>query len=134
MGERVPICVHGPKTILIIEDEASVARAVARLLGRDGYTVEMAANGHLGLDKALVNAYDLILCDLRMPVLDGIAFYHALAYRLPALCQRVVFLTGASLDQEAMAFLAQVGRPWLLKPFSMEDLRHIIDNVIASQT
>jgi two-component system CheB/CheR fusion protein len=76
--------------ILLVDDEPSMASALARLLRRDGHTVETAANGRLALTMLQEHAYDLILCDMRMPELDGPGLYRALAAQYPHLCRRFV--------------------------------------------
>ena len=61
-----------PGKILLIDDEASFVRALARLLHREGYTVHTAAHGQHALAQLRTQRYDVILCDLRMPALDGL--------------------------------------------------------------
>src|SRR5689334_10773387 len=85
---------HTPVTILLIDDEPGVVRALARLLHRDGYTVDTAADGQHAWAKLHTQRYDVILCDLRLPALDGPALYTRLRQQAPALCPRVIFLTG----------------------------------------
>lgn len=120
---------HTLGSILIIDDEPSLARALARLLQRDGYIVATASNGRHALAALQGQRYDVILCDLRMPELDGRAFYAQLQQRAPALCQRVIFLTGDSSAADHQAFLAQCGRPWLAKPCAIAVLRQAIQQV-----
>ena len=117
-------------TILVIDDEPSVVSALARLLQRDGYVVETARNGRHALAVLQGQRYDVILCDLRMPELDGRAFYVHLRYRAPTLCRRVIFLTGDSRAADHQAFLAQCGRPWLDKPYAIAGLRRLIQQVL----
>ena len=74
---------HG--RILLIDDEAGVRRTLQRLLQRSGQDITLAANGHEGLAALETGAYDLILCDIRMPNLDGPGFYHELGRRYPHL-------------------------------------------------
>ena len=106
------------KTILIIDDEPGITHALAHLLRRDGHTVETAADGRLALAKCQVQDYELILCDLRMPELDGPGFYQALQHHHPHLCQRIIFLTGDTLCPETQEFLEHTGAPRLTKPFT----------------
>src|SRR4030095_1208963 len=89
-----PMAPHLPGTILVIDDEPSMVRALAGLLRRDGYLVGTASNGRHALAQLQERPYDVILCDLRMPELDGPAFYAILTRQYPALRQRVIFLTG----------------------------------------
>jgi len=62
------------KNILVIDDEENMRHMLAVLLEKEGYQVESAANGKEGLDLALESFYDMILCDLKMPVMDGMTF------------------------------------------------------------
>jgi CheY-like chemotaxis protein len=114
------------KTILIVDDEPGIARALTFLLRRDGHTVETAANGRLALTKCQAQDYDMILCDLRMPELDGPGFYRELRRCRPSLGQRVIFVTGDTLDSEAQAFLDQVALPHLNKPFTAAMIRKVL--------
>lgn len=114
------------RRILIIDDEESIARALARLLRRDGHTVDLAANGRLGLEVLQAHAYDVIFCDLRMPDVDGPGVYRELERTRPYLCERLVFLTGDALDPEIATFLEQAARPRLMKPFTVAEIRQIL--------
>ena len=120
-----PPAAHG-QTILIVDDEPGIARALMSLLQRDGHTVETAANGRLALEKCDSRDFTLILCDLRMPELDGPGFYQELQCRHPALCQRLMFLTGDTLDPDIQTFLDHVARPRLNKPFTAAMVRQAI--------
>jgi CheY-like chemotaxis protein len=113
-------------TILIVEDEVILATGLARVLRRDGHTVDLAANGRLALAQLDECAYDLILCDVRMPELDGPTLYRLLARQQPDLCSRVIFLTGDTLEPATRAFLEQSGAPCLTKPFRLAEARRII--------
>ena len=112
--------------ILLVDDEPGIAKVLPRLLRRDGHTVDTAANGRLALEMLQEHTYDLILCDLRMPELDGPGLYRALEQQYPQLCRRFLFLTGDILSPDVQAFLAQSGVPRLTKPFSAAAVRHAI--------
>src|SRR4029450_6066377 len=92
-------------TILVVDDEVSLASGLARLLRRDGHTVDTVTNGHLALGRVEARAYDLILCDVRMPELDGPSLYRRLERQQPHLCPRLIFLTGDTLEPATQAFL-----------------------------
>jgi two-component system NtrC family sensor kinase len=114
------------KAILIVDDEAGIMSALAYLLGRDGYVVNTASNGRLALEKLEERVYDLILCDLRMPELDGPGLYRELEQRAPDLLKRVIFLTGDTLSSETRLFLEKVDMPYLSKPFRAVDVRRVV--------
>ena len=113
-------------SILVVDDEAGIARALAYLLRRDGYRVDTAANGRLALAKLQEGSYDLVLCDLRMPELDGPGLYRVLEGCAPQLLSRFIFLTGDTLSPEAETFLKQTGVPRLIKPFRSIEVRQIV--------
>jgi signal transduction histidine kinase/DNA-binding response OmpR family regulator len=127
---KAPALLQG-QTILVVDDELSLTRALARLLRRDGHTVDIVANGRLALDQLRERAYDLILSDWRMPELDGPGLYQALAQQYPHLQQRFVVLTGNTLSPETLAFSAQHGVPQLTKPFTASEVRRIIQQVLS---
>jgi two-component system NtrC family sensor kinase len=109
-------------SILLVEDETALAAAVVDALGDAGYVVERAADGEEALGKVLEKGFDLVICDLRMPRLDGQAFYRRLATAVPALAKRVIFVTGDIAGTDAEAFLRETGCRWLAKPFRLGDL------------
>lgn len=115
-----------PTSILIVDDEIGIARGLARLLRRDGHHVDTASNGRQALALLQAQDYDLILCDLRMPELDGPGLYYAVASSQPHLLQHFIFLTGDTLSPEAEAFLEHVGVPRLIKPFGAAEGRHAV--------
>jgi len=123
---------HLPRTILVIDDEPSVIRALSGLLRRDGYVVGTASNGRHALAQLQVQPYDVILCDLRMPELDGPAFYDLLTRQYPTLRQRVIFLTGDASGAASGRFLTQCGRPWLRKPSPITAIRRAIQDVLQA--
>ena len=123
---------HLPGTILVIDDEPSVVRALTGLLRRDGYLVGTASNGRHALAQLQERSYDVIVCDVHMPDLDGPAFYALLACQYPALRQRVIFLTGDTIGEASRTFLTQSGRPWLRKPSSIATIRRAIQHVLQA--
>ena len=117
----VPSC-----TILLVDDEPGIVKGLTLLLRRDGHTIDAAANGRLALERLQERAYDLILCDLRMPELDGPGLYRALEQRASPLCRRFIFLTGDTLSPEVATFFAQSGVSRLTKPFTAAEVRRAI--------
>jgi CheY-like chemotaxis protein len=119
-----------PVTICLIDDEPSLVRGLARLLHRDGYSVDTAADGAQALAQLHAQSYDVILCDLHMPGVDGPALYAHLRQQAPALCQRMIFLTGDTLGRDSTTFLAQCGQPCLYKPCTITTIRSAIQQVL----
>lgn len=122
---------HTPATVLLIDDDASFVRGLARLLRRDSYTVHTAANGQHALAQLRAQPYDVVLCDLYMPALDGPALYAIMQQQYPSLCQRLIFVTGDTLGVENTAFLAHCGQPYLYKPCTAAEVRRAIQQVLG---
>jgi PAS domain S-box-containing protein len=120
------------KAILIIDDEPGIVSALAYLLRRDGYHVGTAGNGRLALEQLQGQAYDLILCDLRMPELDGPGLYQEIGEHQPHLLSRMIFLTGDTLSPEAREFLEKAGVACLNKPFRAAEVRRMVQRALQA--
>ena len=110
---------------LVVEDEAALGAAVAEALGDAGFLVDRASDGVEALERLTERPYDLIVCDLKMPRLDGPAFYRELATSDPAMARRVIFVTGDVAGTDAERFLEEAGCRWLAKPFRLKDLLRV---------
>jgi len=118
-------------SILLVEDEAALAEAVADLLTDGGFSVERVADGAEALDRIGARRFDLVICDLKMPRVDGTAFYRALARRSPSLSSRVIFVTGDVAGTGAERFLNTSGCRWLAKPFRSVDLLRAVRQCLS---
>ena len=106
--------------ILITEDEDSLRTFVARALRLDGHETEEAADGAEGLEKLKQGGYDLLLSDIRMPVMDGIALALNVARDFPQ--TTILMITGYAEQRERATDLKAIIFDVILKPFSLEDL------------
>ncbi len=113
---------HAGKAILVVDDEPMITDGLAQALRRDGYQVDTAGNGVIALEKLQEAVYDLVLCDVRMPVLDGPGLYREVRRRRPELSRRFVFLTGAWLDIETTELFQESQIPYLRKPFRLDEV------------
>jgi PAS domain S-box-containing protein len=120
-AERQAIGAAGA-SVLVVEDEAALGAAVAESLQDDGFVVERASDGLEALERVSSGHFDLIICDLKMPRLDGMQFYRELELRRPELARRVMFVTGDVAGTDAERFLEETGCRWLPKPFRLKDL------------
>jgi signal transduction histidine kinase/BarA-like signal transduction histidine kinase len=120
--DQIPLEAFKGLRVLVVEDEPALASAVADALSDAGFVVERAQDGEEALTSVARSAYDLVVCDLKMPKLDGMQFYRAMAAATPLLARRVIFVTGAVAGTDAERFLDETGCRWLAKPFRLGDL------------
>jgi len=109
--------------LLIVEDDESVRAFTARALAAAGHAVETAEDGAEGLERIeqAEGTYDLILSDIRMPVMDGIEMARAAVEAFPSL--RVLLMTGYAEQRERAAELDGSIVGVVNKPFTLADIR-----------
>jgi two-component system NtrC family sensor kinase len=120
----------GAGRILVVEDEASVANLISDVLKEEGHHVEITLDSQEGLARLSRGHYDAILCDLRMPRLDGQAYYDALVQAGSPMKDRILFITGDTLAPRTRDFLEPRGLPHLDKPFLVEELKLAVHAVL----
>ena len=123
--------IAGPARVLVVDDEAGVAEVVAEAIAHDGHQTEIASHGAMALEMLAQGAYDAIVSDTKMPVMDGVGFYGELTRRFPALRRRIVFLTGDVLSREKRTFLESTGAPVLTKPCDLDEVRRALNGVLT---
>lgn len=111
--------------ILVIDDERAIRNTLKEILEFEGYTIELAENGRLGLDQALSTTYDLIFTDIKMPEMDGMEFLHA--YRSACAQQGaeeapVVMITGHGSVDNAVEALKSGAFDFIQKPLDLNRL------------
>ena len=117
--------------VLLVEDERALAAAVSEALTDAGLNVEHAADGEEALARVRQTQYDAVICDLKMPRVDGMMLYRAIAAATPALARRVIFVTGDVAGTDAERFLDDTGCRWLAKPFRLGDLLRAVRDTLA---
>lgn len=106
--------------ILLLDDDAAVAKALAAVLSRAGYAVTVAGHAREA-EAALEERFDALILDLRMPGMRGDTFYFLASVRQPWLADRALFITG-DITPQAEDIVAATGCRLLHKPFKGEDL------------
>ncbi len=129
-SESLPAVPPGTRA-LVIEDEDALGDAVAAALGDEGFIVDRAGDGEEALARVRDTRYDAIICDLKMPKVDGIAFFTEISATQPALARRVVFMTGDVAGTDAGRFLSESGCRWIPKPFRLRDLVRAAREVLS---
>lgn len=115
--------------ILITEDEESLRRFVARALRLDGHETFEAGDGAEGLEKLDEGSYDLLLSDIRMPVMDGIELAHQASARFPDM--KILLMTGYAEQRERADDLASKIVDVVPKPFALPDIRKAVARALA---
>jgi DNA-binding response OmpR family regulator len=111
--------------VLVVEDETDLADAVARGLRREGYAVDVAYDGDQAMDKASVNAYDLVCLDLNLPGLDGLEVVRRLrkdASGSGRAAPRVLMVTARDRLADRITGLDEGADDYLVKPFDFAEL------------
>ncbi len=115
--------------VLLIEDDPLVRDSIANVLERDGFAVTGVPNGLQGLAELRDGQYAAIVCDLRLPFLQGDDFYVQVKDLFPDMAKRIVYVTGFADDPKAREFLEGTGQPFLGKPFESSELIEIVSKV-----
>lgn len=119
------------KRILVVEDELHIAELCRRTLGEEGFKVDIAYDGEEAQGKIAESQHGLLFMDIRLPKMNGLELYEWLQVNHPHLANRVAFMTGSVMGSEALAFLEQSGRPYLLKPFGRDELKAYIREALG---
>lgn len=116
--------------ILVVDDEEPLRVLVARGLGLDGHSCLTAADGAEALDILLAEEgrFDLLLTDIRMPLMDGIALALAAKQRFPELT--IMLMTGYAEQRERAKSLETIVVEVMVKPFTIAELRSTVLRVI----
>ena len=115
--------------ILIVDDEPMVARILSRLL--EDHEVTTITDAEKALDEICENDFELIFCDLSMPVLSGDTLYRLAEERAPGSATKFVFMTGGVFTVEGQQFLKEIPNQVLHKPFETAKLDAIINSAKA---
>ncbi len=123
-----------PGRVLVVDDEPNILSLVEETLTHYGHDVIMAEEGRRALEILnTADTPDAIVLDLKMPVMDGQELFRLIQKSHPQLVDRIVFLTGDTLSRRARNFLDASGRPYLSKPFLLDDLREAVETVMEKE-
>jgi DNA-binding response OmpR family regulator len=115
----------------VVEDEPTVAQLIADVLRDEGFQVEILPDGRNARERAASAGFELIVCDMKMPGLDGEHFYNSLALAGSRLKNRFLFVTGDVLAAHTREFLERNRLPYVAKPFRVEELLEKVQRVLA---
>jgi signal transduction histidine kinase/CheY-like chemotaxis protein len=112
-----------PLRILLVDDNQTNRKLGKKILERLGYEVDLANDGAQAVAAATAGAYDLVLMDVEMPVLDGLGACRAIRQELVKTCPRIVALTANAITGDREKYLASGFDGYLSKPLNVEDLK-----------
>jgi len=108
------------RKVLIVDDEGGMRHMLSVLLEREGYDIDTAEDGRKGLDKIKENAYDLVLCDIRMPEMDGLSFLEStkkISNELP-----VIMMSAFGNVDTAIEAMKKGAYDYVSKPFKADEI------------
>jgi len=119
--------------VLIVDDEEPLRLLVARAIAMDSHEVTTAADGAEALDilSGANGSFDLLLTDIQMPIMDGIALALTAARDFPQLT--ILLMTGFAAQRERASGLNAIAHDVISKPFSVADIRTAVADALASR-
>jgi signal transduction histidine kinase/BarA-like signal transduction histidine kinase len=118
-------------SVLLVEDEARLAASIAEALTELGLNVDHAGDDEEALSRLRSTTYDLVICDLKTPRVDGTMLYRAIAAATPALARRVIFVTGEVVGTDAARFLEESACRSVGKPLRPAELFRAVRETLA---
>lgn len=112
--------------VLVVDDEEPVGELLGRMLRTLGHRPTVVCSGEAALEIVEREAFDVVLCDVKMPGLNGFDLLGAIRAQNPDLAERLIFISGDTLSPSTRTTLEQSGNLFLAKPFSLEQVRQIL--------
>jgi two-component system chemotaxis response regulator CheY len=119
------------KKILVIDDSASLREVVSIALQGAGYEVIQAADGKQALDRLDGGRIHLAICDVNMPVMDGISFVKEVKKRQEYRFLPIIMLTTESRESRKQEGQMAGAKAWVVKPFRPEQMLHAVAKLIS---
>ncbi len=119
-----------PRTVLVVDDDPDILSIISFVLEEEGYRVVTAGDGREGLEAAEREMPDLILLDMKMPIMNGWEFAREFHARYDSKVPLVV-LTAAEDAKRRAQEIGAVG--WIGKPFDLDELVSIVDQHLSSR-
>jgi len=116
--------------VLVVDDEPDLRAVLVKQFELRRYNVDQAGDGEEAWRKLQSMVYNCVLLDLRMPGMSGKEFYERLQAESPELIDRIIFITGDTVNPATKSFLSSVANPVLSKPFDFRELEQMVVSVI----
>jgi two-component system response regulator FlrC len=114
--------------ILVVDDDGGMRLALSEVLERQGYAVKAVESGAAALEALATTAYAMVICDMRMPGMSGSELLETVQSRYPGL--PTVMITAYGTVEDAVAAIKAGARDFLTKPFSPQDLLHLVRGIL----
>jgi len=124
---------QGGVKILVVDDEPTILHFLKILLTEQGYEVETVDSAHVALERLHSERYDLILLDIKLPVMNGIELYRHIEAMDLTLAQRIILITGDIMGASTKDFLDETKVPYIAKPFSIEHLNKEMNRILTKE-
>ena len=119
--------------ILVVDDEPGVRALLEKVLTQSGHSVDTIGDASKAIDKLDAGvSYDVILTDIRMPVMSGTELYSYILKKMPKMKNRIIFITGDVMGADIKVFLTHNNLPHLAKPFDIELLKDKIEVIMMA--
>ncbi|MBF0220380.1 MAG: sigma-54-dependent Fis family transcriptional regulator, partial [Gammaproteobacteria bacterium] len=122
---------NGQPSLLVVDDEEIACHNLAHAFRKEGYEITLCHDGATALKKLQQRSYDLLLTDLRMPGIDGMALLESCQRDWPE--TRVIMLTGFATLDSAVAAMKAGAYHYLAKPFRLDEVRELVSRALAVQ-
>jgi CheY-like chemotaxis protein len=122
---------NGQISILLVDDEPDVLEMMTFMLSDDGYRIETALGGNAAVARARADHFDVVVTDLKMPGMDGIATTTALKQVIPD--ADVIIATGFASNETLATCRGSGASGFLRKPFTRAELRNVLHRTLAER-
>ncbi len=119
------------KTVLVVEDELSIASLIKDIVSLYGAQVHHAAQGAEALSLIAEHSIDLAVIDITLPDINGIDLYHQLIEKRPEMASQVIFMSGYQADDRMQSLLDQTGSRFIHKPFHLNEFRKTLEELLV---
>jgi signal transduction histidine kinase/ActR/RegA family two-component response regulator len=117
--------------VLVVEDEKDLLLLTSRIFHDNGYTVDAVSNGKIARACLLEMDYDVVVCDIRLPGLDGLNLYKTIRVENPKMSHRFIFVTGDIVNRTTQTFLNQNNLVSVSKPFQPADILTQVHHLLS---
>ncbi len=118
-------------SVLLIDDEPGVRETFSRILEKAGFEVTAVGGAVAAFSELKKRSFQVIVCDVILPIADGTSFYEILRDRFPEMADRVIFVSGFTADEKVKRLLEYTGQPYLTKPVKIDALVGAVRQVVG---